>query len=87
MFDTLAIARQLAAAGIKPEQADAITDAVRRAAEHDVASVATKSFATKADLAELRTEITAMEARIYRAMLVQAGAIVGAVIGILRFLG
>ena len=87
MFDTLAIARQLAAAGIKPEQADAITDAVRRAAEHDAASVDTKSFATKADLAELRTEITAMEARIYRAMLVQAGAIVGAVIGILRFLG
>ena len=86
MFDTLAIARQLAAAGIRPEQADAITEAVKRAAEHDASGIDTKSLATKADLAELRTEITAMEARIYRAMLVQAGAIVGAVIGILRFL-
>ena len=34
-----------------------------------------------------RTDLVGMEARIYRAMLVQAGAIVGAVIGILRFLG
>ena len=86
MFDTLAIARQLAAAGIRPEQADAITEAVKTAAEHDAGGIDTKNLATKADLAELRTEITAMEARIYRAMLVQAGAIIGAVIAIPRFL-
>lgn len=31
--------------------------------------------------------ISALEARIYRAMLLQAGAIVGAVVAILRFAG
>jgi len=35
-----------------------------------------------AGIAELRTEITALESRICRAMLVQAGAIVGALVGI-----
>ena len=34
----------------------------------------------------MKTDLAALEARIYRAMLVQAAAIVGAVIGILRFL-
>ncbi|MCY4077317.1 MAG: hypothetical protein OXH04_18020 [Acidobacteria bacterium] len=34
MFDTHAIARQLTGAGLTVEQADAITDAVRQAAEH-----------------------------------------------------
>ena len=76
VFDTLAIARQLAATGIKPEQADAITDAIRQAAEHgDHVTIET-----------LDARLGGLEARIYRAMLIQAGAIVGAVIGILRFL-
>ena len=57
------------------EQADAITDAVRRAAEHDAAGIDTDTLATRADLA-------ALEARIYRAMLVQAGGIVGALVGL-----
>ena len=54
---------------------DAITDAIRQAAEHEGADYATSA------------ELAAMEARIYRAMLIQAATIVGAVIGILRFLG
>ena len=37
------------------------------------------ALATKADV---RAEIAALEARIYRAMLLQAGAIVGALVGI-----
>ena len=37
------------------------------------------ALATKADL---RAEIAALEARIYRAMLLQAGAIVGALVGV-----
>lgn len=80
MFDTHAIARALAGAALTPAQMDAIADAVRQAAEHDHDSIDIDALATKTDLA-------ALEARIYRAMLVQAGAIVGAVIGILRFLG
>ena len=85
VFDTHEIARSLTAADLTPAQADAITAAVRKAAEHD--GVAVDTLATKGDL-------TALEARIYRAMLVQAGAIVGAlvgmagiVVGALRLLG
>ena len=37
--------------------------------------------------AGLDARISALEARIYRAMLLQAGAIVGAVVAILRFAG
>ena len=75
MFDTHAIARALAGADLTPAQVDAITDAVRQAAEHDHDSIDADALATKTDLA-------ALEARIYRAMLVQAGAIVGALVGI-----
>ena len=92
MFDTLAIARALTAADFTPAQADALTDAVRQAAEHDDAGVDVGTLATKDDIAALegamkahfatKAEITALEARIYRAMLVQAGAIVGALVGI-----
>ena len=42
---------------------------------------------TAVDVADLRTEMAAMEGRIYRAMLIQAGAIVGAVIAVMRLTG
>ena len=45
----------------------------------DAAAVDVAALATKADV---RAELAAIEARIYRAMLVQAGAIVGALVGI-----
>ena len=77
MFDTLSIARQLIAAGVEPDQANAITDAIRQAAEHGD-HVTTET---------LDARLGALEARIYRAMLLQAGAIVGAVVAILRWLG
>lgn len=83
MLDTLAIARDLTRAGADPKLADAITDAVRQAVEHGD-HVTTDKF--NAGLAEIRADITALEARIYRAMLIQAGAIVGAVVAILRLL-
>ena len=74
MFDPHAIARALTDAGISPGHADAITDAVRLAAGHERADCAT------------RADLAATEARMCRAMRIQASAIVGAVIGILRFL-
>ena len=124
MFDTLAIARRLTDAGIEPAHADALTAAIRAAAEHHRAA----DLATRADLAaqydridaritaqddRIDARITAqddrfdarlaaqdgltdaklatLEARIYRAMLLQAGVIVGAIVGaiaaILRFAG
>ena len=72
MFDTHAIARQLTGAGLTPDQADAITDAVRQAAEHG-GHVTPETL--RGGLAELRSDL-------YRAMLIQAGGIVGAIVGI-----
>ena len=84
MLDTLAIARTLTDAGADPKLADAITAAVHQAAEHG-------DHATRADLetqtARFDARLAGLEARIYRAMLLQAGAIVGAVVAILRLLG
>ena len=131
MFDTLAIARRLTDAGIEPAHADALTAAIRDAAEHHRAA----DLATRADLAaqydridaritaqddridarltaqddhidarlaaqderidaklaaqddRVDARIAALKARIYRAMLLQAGVIVGAIVAILRFAG
>jgi len=80
MFDTLAIARSLTDADLTPAQADAITDAIRQAAEHGD-HVTSEQF--KTGLAELRADI-------YRAMLIQTGVTVGLLgllLGFLRWLG
>ena len=69
MFDTHAIARSLTDADLTPAQVDAITDAIRQAAEH-VTVGSRETLATKTDLANLRADI-------YRAMLVQTGVTVG----------
>ena len=85
MFDTHAIARSLTAADLTDAQADAITDAVREAAEHD-AAVDVDALATKADLArfatkeELRAELAALEARLAR-RLVGAGVAIAGIAG------
>lgn len=82
LLDTLAAARRLTDAGIKPEHADAIVDAVRQAA------AAPTDMATKADLAALEARLTW---RFAGAMLAQTGVILAAVIGaavaVLRMLG
>ena len=80
MFDTHAIARSLTDANLTPAQADAITDAIRQAAEHGD-HVTSEQF--KTGLAELRADI-------YRAMLIQTGVTVGLLgllLGFLRRLG
>ena len=80
MFDTHAIARSLTDANLMPAQADAITDAIRQAAEHGD-HVTSEQF--KTGLAELRADI-------YRAMLIQTGVTVGLLallLGFLRWLG
>ena len=63
MFDSLAVARQLTDAGIDRDQAAAIADAVRQAAEHGN-HVTSDQF--KAGLAELRTEIANLETRLIK---------------------
>ena len=80
MLDTHAIARSLTDADLTPAQADAITDAIRQAAEHGD-HVTSEQF--KTGLAELRADI-------YRAMLIQTGVTVGLLgllLGFLRWLG
>ena len=73
-FDTLAAARDLEAAGIERRQAEAIAEGMRRAAgaDHD-------ALATKADLAELRADL-------YRALWIQAAALIGTQLAIAGFI-
>ena len=67
MFDTHAIARALTDAGIDPVHADAITDAVRQAAEHG-------EYVTPE---RLDAVIATLRADIYRAMMMQTAVTVG----------
>ena len=85
MFDTLAVARRLAEAGFDPAQADALTAARPASGEHVTQAGLDARISAQDDRIDAR--ISALEARIYRAMLLQAGAIVGAVVAILRFAG
>ena len=62
MFDTHAIARSLTAADLTDAQADAITAAVREAAEHDAAAVDVDALATKADVAAVQSDVAAVQA-------------------------
>jgi len=84
-IDTHAIARTLTDAGADPKLADAITAAVREAADH-ADHVTPDQF--KAGLAELEARLTW---RFAGAMLAQTGvilaAVIGAAIAILRMLG
>ena len=76
MLDTFPIARRLTDAELTPPQVEAITDAVRQAAEHG-------SHVTPDRLA---AELSAQEARIYRAMLIQTAATIGGTAAILGLL-
>ena len=81
-FDPLSAARALEAAGVERTQAEAIALAIGNSGEN----------ATKADISDLRLEISAvraaisaLEARMYRALWIQGGAIV-AIVTALRLL-
>ena len=64
-FDTLAAARTLESAGMEPDQAAAVTETIR--------SAFTEGVATRFDLAELRRDLAAMEARLTWRMVLIAG--------------
>ncbi|MCY4661300.1 MAG: hypothetical protein OXF93_16060 [Acidobacteria bacterium] len=72
VFDTHAIARTLTAAGLTPAQVDAITDAVREAADHG-------DYATQADL-------VALELRLIKWIVGTGVAVAAVVIGALRLM-
>ena len=54
-FDTLTAARRMEEAGMKREQAEAVAEAVRSAAEADL-----EHLATKTDLADVKADISAL---------------------------
>ena len=75
MFDTHSIARTLSQANLTPAQVDAITEAVRQAADHGD-HVTSEQF--KAGLGELRTEIAGLRADLTWRMLAVAGLVIAA---------
>ena len=75
MSDTHSIARMLSEANLTPAQVDAITEAVRQAADHGD-HVTSEQF--KAGVAELRTEIAGLRADLTWRMLAVAGLVIAA---------
>ena len=75
MLDTHSTARSLSEANLTPAQVDAITEAVRQAADHGD-HVTSEQF--KAGLAELRTEIAGLRADLTWRMLAVAGLVIAA---------
>lgn len=75
MLDTHAVARSLTEAELTPAQADAITDAIRLAADHGD-HVTSDQF--KTGLAELWTEIAGLRADLTWRMLAVAGLVIAA---------
>ena len=87
MFDTLAVAQQLADGGVARGQAEVIAHAIREGVEQGD-HVTSDHF--KAGLAEVRTEIAALDARIAAMETRLTWRIIGGVAAIgalLRFLG
>jgi hypothetical protein len=77
-IDTLKFVRKLTEAGMDRRQAEAIADGLIEAD--------TSELATKTDIAELRVEMREMKAEIFRAMLIQAGTIVGLTVALTKLL-
>ena len=75
MFDTHSIARALREADLMPAQVDAITEAVRQAADHGD-HVTSEQF--KAGVAELRAEIAGLRADLTWRMPAVAGLVIAA---------
>ena len=73
MFDTHAVARSLTDAGLEPEQARAVTDAVRQAAEHGDHVTPDR---LDAGVAEVMAAIAASETRTVRWIVATGGAVV-----------
>ena len=88
MFDTFAIARTLAAADLTPAQVEAITDAVRQAADHGDHVTPDQ---LGAGITAIRAELAALELRLSKWIvgtgLAVVAAGIAAVFGILRLLG
>lgn len=83
MFDSLTMARKLTDVGIERTQAEVLADGMRQAAEHG--DHVTPDM-LRAEIAALHGAIAELRADMYRAMLLQTGVTVGAVVALLRLL-
>ena len=79
--DTLRTAETLREAGVPDRQASAHARATDEAVDEAV-----EGLATRADVAALRADMSGLRADMYRAMLIQTGVIIGAVVGLLRLI-
>jgi hypothetical protein len=84
MFNTLAVAQQLAAHGVDRDQAETIAGAIGQAVDEGD-HVTPDQF--KAGLAEFRTEIAALESRLIRWMVGTVLATGALTVAILRLAG
>ena len=84
-FNPLAAARKLEAPGVERRQAEAHAEALREAASAD-----REALAAKADLAgvrdELRADLAELRAHLYRALWIQAAALIGTQLAIAGFI-
>ena len=86
-FDTFRAARALEAAGVERSQAETIASAIAHTGElatnHDVRALRSDFSGLKSDFSRLESRmvarISSLEARMYRALWIQGGAIVGIV--------
>ena len=76
---TLELYKALVSAGVDETKA-------KQVAEDVVTRDDAKHLASKVDIADLKTEISTLETRLYRAIAVQTVAVVGAVVGLLQVL-
>ena len=76
-FDTLSAARKLEAAGVERRQVEAHAEALREAVSADPDALATK--------ADLDAKLAGLETRMYRALWIQAAALIGTQLAIAGF--
>jgi len=76
---TLELYKALMSAGVDETKA-------KQVAEDVVTRDDAKHLASKVDVADIKTEISTLETRLYRAIAVQTVAVVGAVVGLLQVL-
>ena len=85
-FDPLSAARALEAAGVERTQAEAIASAIGNSGENATkADVSDLKLDLSREISAVKTAISALEARMYRALWIQGGAIV-AIVTALRLL-
>jgi hypothetical protein len=81
-IDTLKFVRKLTESGMDRRQAEAIVEGL---SEADISELATRADVDAAT-ATLRVEMREMKAEIFRAMLLQAGTIVGLTVALIKLL-